>query len=38
MIKKKIKAELEALSGRGLKYMTQEYLPKKLGEKEHLLD
>jgi DNA topoisomerase-6 subunit A len=38
MIKKKIKAELEALSGRGLKYMTQEYLPNKLKEKENQLD
>ena len=38
MIKKKIKAELEALSGRGLKFMTEEYLPQKLKEEKNLLD
>jgi len=36
MIKRKVKAELEALSGRGLKFMTEEYLPKKIEKKEFL--
>ncbi len=36
MIKRKIKAELEALSGRGLKFMTEVYLPKKIKKKEFL--
>lgn len=38
MVKKKIKAELEALSGRGLKFMTEEYLPQKLKDEKNLLD
>lgn len=36
MIQKKIKAELEALSGRGLKFITEKYLPQKLEEKDFL--
>jgi DNA topoisomerase VI subunit A len=36
LIDKKKKAELEALSGRGLKFMTEEYLPKKIKNKEFL--
>jgi DNA topoisomerase-6 subunit A len=36
LIQKKIKAELEALSGRGLKFMTEVYLPEKLKKKEFL--
>lgn len=36
MIQRKIKAELESLSGRGLKFMTEVYLPTKLKEKDFL--
>jgi len=36
MIKRKIKAELEALSGRGLKFMTEVYLPEKIKNKDFL--
>ena len=36
MIKRRIKAELEALSGRGLKFMTETYLPEKIRKKEFL--
>ncbi len=36
MVERKIKAELEALSGRGLKFMTEVYLPTKLKEKKFL--
>ncbi len=36
MIDKKVKAELEALSGRGLRFMTEEYLPQKIKKKEFL--
>jgi DNA topoisomerase-6 subunit A len=36
MIEKKVKAELEALSGRGLKFVTEVYLPQKLSEKKFL--
>jgi DNA topoisomerase-6 subunit A len=36
MIERKIKAELEALSGRGLKFMTEVYLPTKLKEEKFL--
>ncbi len=36
LINRKIKAELEALSGRGLKFMTQKYLPEKIKNKEFL--
>ncbi len=36
MIKKKIKAEIEALSSRGLKFLTDTYLPEKLDAKEFL--
>jgi len=36
MIKRKIKAELEALSGRGLRFMTEVYLPRKIKKKEFL--
>ncbi len=36
LIKDKRKAELEALSGRGLKFMTEEYLPKKIKNKDFL--
>ncbi|HDH91366.1 MAG TPA: hypothetical protein ENF38_00265 [Candidatus Aenigmarchaeota archaeon] len=35
-LKKKVKAELEALSGRGLRFVTETYLPKKLKEKDFL--
>ena len=33
---KKVKAELEALSGRGLRFMTEEYLPQKIKKKDFL--
>lgn len=33
LVQKKIKAELESLSGRGLKFMTETYLPEKLKKK-----
>ena len=36
MIKRKIKAELEALSGKGLKFVTEKYLPEKIKNKEFL--
>ncbi len=36
MIEKGIKAEIEALSNRGLKFMSEEYLPKKLKNKDFL--
>jgi DNA topoisomerase VI subunit A len=36
MVERKIKAELEALSGKGLKFMTEVYLPTKLKEKKFL--
>jgi len=36
MIQRKIKAELEALSGRGLKFMSEVYLPQKIKNKEFL--
>ena len=36
MIEKGIKAEIEALSNRGLKFMSQEYLPEKIKNKELL--
>jgi DNA topoisomerase-6 subunit A len=36
MVKRKIKAELEALSGRGLKFMTETYLPTKIKKKQFL--
>ncbi len=36
MIKKGYKAELEALSGKGLRFMTQKYLPEKIENKEFL--
>jgi len=36
MIKKKIKAEIEALSSRGLKFLSEVYLPEKLKKKEFL--
>lgn len=36
MIQRKIKAELEALSGKGLKFITETYLPKKIKNKEFL--
>jgi len=36
MIQRKIKAELEALSGRGLKFMTEVYLPMKIKKKKFL--
>jgi len=36
MIDRKIKAELEALSGRGLKFMTEVYLPAKIKKKRFL--
>ena len=36
MIDKGIKAEIEALSNRGLKFMSQEYLPEKIKNKELL--
>ena len=37
MVQKKVKAELEALSGRGLKFVTETYLPTKI-ENEDFLD
>ncbi len=36
MLEKGYKAELEALSSRGLKFITEEYLPKKIEEKDFL--
>ena len=36
MIQKKIKAEIEALSSRGLKFLSEVYLPEKLKKKEFL--
>lgn len=36
MVQRKIKAELESLSGRGLKFMTEVYLPTKLKEQDFL--
>jgi DNA topoisomerase-6 subunit A len=36
LVDKKVKAELEALSGRGLRFMTEEYLPNKIKEKDFL--
>ena len=36
LIERKIKAELEALSGRGLKFMSETYLPQKIKNKEFL--
>ncbi len=36
LIKGKRKAELEALSGRGLRFMTEKYLPQKIKNKEFL--
>lgn len=36
MIQRKIKAELEALSGKGLKFVTETYLPTKIKNKEWL--
>ncbi len=36
MIKRGIKAELEALSGRGLRFVTEEYLPTKIENKQFL--
>ncbi|MFH0832557.1 MAG: DNA topoisomerase IV subunit A [Candidatus Aenigmatarchaeota archaeon] len=36
MIEKGVKAEIEALSHRGLKFMSEEYLPQKLKKKEFL--
>jgi len=36
MIQRKIKAELEALSGRGLKFISEVYLPQKIKNKEFL--
>lgn len=36
LIRKKIKAELEALSGRGLKFMAETYLPEKLKNQDFL--
>ena len=36
MLKKKIKAEIEALSSRGLKFLSETYLPEKLEKKEFL--
>lgn len=36
MLKMKYKAELEALSGKGLKFVTEKYLPKKIKNKEFL--
>lgn len=36
MIQRKIKAELEALSGKGLKFVTEVYLPQKIKNKEFL--
>jgi len=36
MVERKVKAELEALSGRGLKFMTEVYLPEKIKKKKFL--
>jgi DNA topoisomerase-6 subunit A len=36
MIERKIKAELEALSGKGLKFITETYLPEKIEKKDFL--
>ena len=36
MIKRKIKAELEALSGRGLRFVTEKYLPEKIKNQDFL--
>lgn len=36
MIKKRIKAELEALSGKGLKFVTEKYLPEKIKNQDFL--
>ncbi len=36
MIRRKIKAELEALSGRGLKFVTETYLPEKIKNQDFL--
>ncbi|MDI6825881.1 MAG: DNA topoisomerase IV subunit A [Candidatus Aenigmarchaeota archaeon] len=36
LIERKIKAELEALSGRGLKFMTETYLPQKIKNEDFL--
>ncbi|MDI6798728.1 MAG: DNA topoisomerase IV subunit A [Candidatus Aenigmarchaeota archaeon] len=36
LIQKKIKAEIEALSGRGLRFITEEYLPTKIKNQEFL--
>jgi len=36
MLEKKIKAEIEALSHRGLKFLSKEYLPDKLKKKDFL--
>jgi len=36
LIKERKKAELEALSGRGLKFVTEEYLPTKIKNKDFL--
>jgi len=36
MIDKKIKAEIEALSSRGLKFLSETYLPEKLESKDFL--
>ncbi len=36
MLQKKYKAELESLSGKGLKFVTEKYLPKKIKNKEFL--
>ena len=36
MLKHKYKAELEALSGKGLQFITKKYLPKKIKNKEFL--
>ena len=36
LVQRKIKAELESLSGKGLKFMTETYLPQKIKNKEFL--
>lgn len=36
LVQRKIKAELESLSGRGLRFITEEYLPNKIKNKEFL--
>jgi DNA topoisomerase-6 subunit A len=36
MIQRKIKAELESLSGRGLRFVTETYLPTKFKEQDFL--